>query len=205
MLRPLYQELILPNLCYIGGGGELAYWFQLKAYFESVKVPFQVLLLRNSALLMAAKYSEKLKKLEVDISGLFQKQHQLITEYTHQVSGIAIDLSKQKTFLQQQFAELYELAKKTDASFIWAVAAHEKKQINGLDRLEKRLLKAQKRKLADQLKRLIAIQDALFPLQGLQERNMNFSEIYLEYGDHLLSELKENLDPLGNTFTILEL
>ncbi|PTT10540.1 bacillithiol biosynthesis cysteine-adding enzyme BshC, partial [Flavobacterium sp. HMWF030] len=26
IMRPLYQEIILPNLCYIGGGGEIAYW-----------------------------------------------------------------------------------------------------------------------------------------------------------------------------------
>lgn len=47
-MRPLYQEVILPNLCYIGGGGELAYWLQLKAYFEAVEIPFPILLLRNS-------------------------------------------------------------------------------------------------------------------------------------------------------------
>ena len=35
LLRPLYQEVVLPNLCYVGGGGELAYWFQLKYYFKN--------------------------------------------------------------------------------------------------------------------------------------------------------------------------
>ena len=28
IMRPLFQETILPNLCYIGGGGELSYWLQ---------------------------------------------------------------------------------------------------------------------------------------------------------------------------------
>jgi bacillithiol synthase len=205
LLRPLYQEVILPNLCYVGGGGELAYWFQLKDYFESVKIPFPVLLLRNSVLLMPMNYSEKLKKLEVDISQLFQKQHQLQTEFTRQLSEIEIDLSPQREHLQEQFKDLYKLAKKTDESFLGAVGAQEKKQLNGLDRLEKRLLKAQKRKLADQLARLTAIQEKLFPNQHLQEREMNFSEFYLEYGDDLLSELILQLDPLSNEFTIIEL
>ena len=74
-----------------------------------------------------------------------------------------------------------------------------------LGHLEKRLLKAQKRKWADQLERLTAIQNELFPGKSLQERNTNFSEFYLEYGDALFSELKENLDPLSHAFTILEL
>ena len=42
IMRPLYQEVILPNLCYIGGGGELAYWFQLKEFFRESRIPFPI-------------------------------------------------------------------------------------------------------------------------------------------------------------------
>tara|TARA_R100000935_G_scaffold21876_4_gene40513 strand:+ start:63392 stop:64987 length:1596 start_codon:yes stop_codon:yes gene_type:complete len=205
LLRPLYQEVILPNLCYVGGGGELAYWFQLKDYFQAVEVPFPMLLLRNSVLLMPEKLSKKLQKLEVSVKRLFQKQADLKTDFTHQISKIDIDFTKQREHLQQQFKDLYELAKKTDASFLGAVGAQEKKQLNGLDTLEKRLLKAQKRKLSDQLERLIAIQDQLFPRQSLQERNTNFSEYYLAYGDRLLTTLKSELTPLDLKFTVIEL
>src|SRR5690606_24662388 len=47
LLRPLYQETVLPNLAYIGGSGEIAYWLQLKDYFESRKVLFPLLIVRN--------------------------------------------------------------------------------------------------------------------------------------------------------------
>ena len=205
LLRPLYQEVILPNLCYVGGGGELAYWFQLKDYFKSVHIPFPILLLRNSVLLMSEKDSEKLERLEVTLDSLFLPKHELEAKYTHQLSEIDIDFTKQKACLIDQFKALHSLAKQTDASFEGAVAAQEKKQINGLAHLEKRLLTAQKRKYSDQLKRLTAIQITLFPKQSLQERLANFSEFYLEFGEELLSELKQNLDPLANEFTILEL
>ncbi|MGB0950024.1 MAG: bacillithiol biosynthesis cysteine-adding enzyme BshC, partial [Marinirhabdus sp.] len=135
LLRPLYQEAVLPNLCYVGGGGELAYWFQLKGYFNAVAMPFPILLLRNSVLLVTDKISAKLKKLNVPIELLFKKQLDLETGFTHQISKIAIDFSEQRAHLKKQFGTLYELAKKTDASFLGAVAAQEKKQLNGLDRL----------------------------------------------------------------------
>ncbi len=205
LLRPLYQEVILPNLCYVGGGGELAYWFQLKDHFEAVKVPFPILLLRNSVVLVPQNFSDKLLKLEVDITRLFQKQNNLKTEYTRQLSEIKIDFSEQRNHLQQQFEALFLLAEKTDASFLGAVGAQERKQIKGLDHLEKRLLKAQKRKLADKIDRLVAIQDQLFPNLSLQERTVNFSEFYLEYGSRLISELKKELEPLTQEFTILYL
>jgi len=205
LLRPLFQEVILPNLCYVGGGGELAYWFQLKDYFKSVAVTFPILLLRNSVLLVPQKLSKKLEKLNESIEALFLSTYDLEKKHTHQLSDVVIDFTPQREHLQQQFKNLYEVASKTDASFVGAVSAQEKKQLNGLDKLEKRLLKAEKRKLSDQLQRLTAIQDYLFPKESLQERTVNFSEFYLEFGEELFQSLKKNLEPLGHEFTIIEL
>ncbi|WP_191859243.1 bacillithiol biosynthesis cysteine-adding enzyme BshC [Hanstruepera ponticola] len=203
--RPLYQEVILPNLCYIGGGGELAYWFQLKSSFEAHQVPFPILLLRNSVLLISKKQREKLEKLDIDISEMFLKQDDLITKVTRQFSQIDIDFTAQKNQLNKQFEDLYELAEKTDKSFLGAVAAQERKQVKGLEHLEKRLLKAQKRKLKEVIGRVTNIQDTLFPNQSLQERQANFSDFYLEYGDQLIQQLVLNLQPLKGEFTILNL
>ena len=205
LLRPLYEEVILPNLCYIGGGGELAYWFQLKDYFNEVEVPFPVLLLRNSALIVPKTLSEKLEKLNVKFEDLFLPQHELATKHTNEISKFAISFSKQRNYLQKQFKDLYKVAEKTDKSFLGAVAAQEKKQLNGLDNLERRLLNAQKRNYSNELDRVKNIQDQLFPNQSLQERHLNFSEFYLEYGEDLLDVLKEGLDPLDMRFSVFEL
>jgi len=203
IMRPLFQEVILPNLCYIGGGGELAYWLELKSNFESQKVVFPMLLLRNSVLLITDKQKEKLQKLEVSVKDLFLAQHDLKTKVTQQVSEINIDFTAQKSHLRHQFEDLYKLADQTDKSFKGAVAAQERKQIKGLENLEKRLLKAQKRKLSDYLERVTELQDELFPGQSLQERSMNFSEFYLEYGDALIPKLIEKLKPLKGQFSII--
>ncbi|MBW2962862.1 bacillithiol biosynthesis cysteine-adding enzyme BshC [Mesonia aestuariivivens] len=205
IMRPLYQEVILPNLCYIGGGGELAYWFELKAYFESQQIPFPVLLLRNSALLISEKQKTKLDNLKISVENLFLNQSDLRTNRTQEISNIEIDFTSQKQHLEQQFKDLYALAEKTDKSFVGAVAAQEQKQINGLEHLEKRLLKAQKRKLKDELERLTNLQDQLFPKQSLQERNQNFSEFYEVYGKDLIQQLKQELKPLKQEFSIIYL
>ena len=205
IMRPLYQEVILPNLCYIGGGGELAYWLELKNYFEKVKVSFPILLLRNSALIMSNKQSRKLEKLNISNEELFLKQTDLINKKVRETSNLNLDFSKQKQFLQEQFEQFKIVAKQTDKSFIGAVNAQEIKQIKGIENLEKRLLKAEKRKLADIVNRITLLQDELFPKQSLQERYTNFSEMYLEFGDDLIPLLKENLKPLELKFSILEL
>ncbi|PTX42414.1 bacillithiol biosynthesis cysteine-adding enzyme BshC [Christiangramia gaetbulicola] len=203
MLRPLYQEVILPNLCYIGGGGELAYWLELKSYFETENITFPMLLLRNSALLQTAKQNEKRERLNITMPELFLKQHELINRKVRKISNIDIDFSPQKEHLVQQFQQMYDLAEQTDESFLGAVKAQEVKQLKGLDNLEKRLLKAQKRKLKDEVERIAKLQNALFPNRSLQERQTNFSEFYVEYGKDLISHLMENLDPLESNFKIL--
>ncbi|MCM4159798.1 bacillithiol biosynthesis cysteine-adding enzyme BshC [Antarcticibacterium flavum] len=205
MTRPLYEEVILPNLCYIGGGGELAYWFELKEYFERVKVPFPILLLRNSALIETAKQNEKRRKLDISQAELFLKQHELINRKVRKISNIDVDFSPQKEHLVQQFRGMYELAEKTDKSFLNAVKAQEVKQLKGLENLEKRLLKAQKRKLSDEVTRITLLQNELFPNKGLQERQTNFSEVYLQYGEDLIPQLIEHLNPLDFQFKILTL
>lgn len=204
MMRPLYQEVILPNLCYIGGGGELAYWLQLKGYFEASKVPFPMLMLRNSALLVTEKQHEKLKKLNIGYAQLFLKRDTFINRKVREISNIDIDFSKQKKQLQEQFEHLYQLAKLTDKTFLNAVKAQEVKQLKGLDALEKRLLKAQKRKLADEVARMVDLQNQLFPNGSLQERTANFSEFYVEYGERLMPKLMEELDPFSQEFLIIK-
>jgi len=203
LLRPLYEEVILPNLCYIGGGGELAYWFELKEFFKAVNVPFPILLLRNSALIETDRQNQKRQKLDISQTELFLKQHELINRRVRKISNIDIDFTPQKEHLVQQFQNMYTLAEQTDRTFLNAVKAEEVKQLKGLDHLEKRLLKAQKRKLKDEVSRITALQNELFPNKSLQERQVNFSEMYLEYGEDLIPALIENLNPLELQFKII--
>ncbi len=202
VMRPLYQEVILPNLCYIGGGGEIAYWLELKAYFDAVNITFPILLVRNSVVLATEKQAKKADKLNLSWSDLFMNATDLINKQVKLLSEIPIDFSAQKTFLQKQFDDLHAIANTTDKSFSGAVKAQEAKQLKGLDHLEKRLLKAQKRKHAEILERITDLQLELFPRQSLQERQINFSEFYLENGQELIKILIKRLKPLEQNFEI---
>ncbi|MDN6280895.1 MAG: bacillithiol biosynthesis cysteine-adding enzyme BshC, partial [Psychroflexus sp.] len=205
IMRPLYQEVILPNICYIGGGGELAYWLQLKSFFDKQNTPFPVLLLRNSVLIYSDKTEKKMKNLNLSLSELFLTPDQLAEKQTHKITDIKIDFSQQMDFLKDQFTQLYQLSQRTDPSFEGAVAAQEQKQLNGLKHLEKRLMKAQKRKLKDELDRVLSLQELLFPNEGLQERSLNFSEIYADCGSDFIKIFKTQLKPLSGEFTCLRL
>ena len=205
ILRPMYEEVILPNLCYIGGGGEIAYWLQLQSTFEANKVTFPILLVRNSVLLVTKKQTIKADKLNLSWENLFSNQLELFAQKTKEFSKFNLDFSEQKEHLKQQFEKLLLIANQTDKSFIGAVKAQQTKQIKGLENLEKRLLKAEKRMHADELERIIQLQNELFPNQGLQERRNNFAEYYNEYGQEFIDKLFKQLKPLEPSFTIITL
>ena len=203
ILRPLYQEVILPNLAYIGGSGEIAYWLELKRFFNKQKVPFPMLMLRNSAMLVSKRQYERIEKLKLHPVDLFLKPEDLKNLKVQQLSEFPIDFSTQKAVLLQQFADLHLLAKKTDITFENAVKAQEVRQLKGLDKLEKRLLKAQKRKFSEELERVIHLQSELFPNGILQERFSNFSDFYLLKGKTLISELVSDFNPFDYRFVIV--
>ncbi|RZJ30831.1 MAG: bacillithiol biosynthesis cysteine-adding enzyme BshC [Flavobacterium sp.] len=205
IMRPLYEEVILPNLCYIGGGGELAYWLELKSFFNKADVTFPILLLRNSVLLATQKQAAKADKLDLEWRELFLKSDELANVRIKKLSEFELDFSEQKNFLRMQFEKLHSIAEATDKSFTGAVKAQEAKQIKGLENLEKRLLKAEKRTHADALKRIADLQYELFPNGSLQERFTNFSEFWLEHGETLIQTLLNRLQPLENEFTVVVL
>jgi bacillithiol biosynthesis cysteine-adding enzyme BshC len=205
VMRPLYQELVLPNLCYVGGGGELAYWLQLKQMFQESNIPFPIVVLRNSVLLISKKQEQKLKKLNISKRELFLEKENLVAKKIKELSAISLDFSAQKNNLKAQFSELKKIAVQTDKSFQGALNAQEKKQLKGLQNLEKKLLKAEKKKHQEQVHRVKLLKESLFPRNGLQERNLNFSEFYLDYGDELIPSLCKILSPLEQKFTVFTL
>ena len=203
ILRPLFQEIILPNLAYIGGGGEIAYWLQLQSTFKWHKITFPMLILRNSALLLSEKQRNKIEKLQLSNADLFLPRSVLLNKKIKSLTTLPIDFSNQKQVLKTQFELLYAIALQTDASFTGAVKAQEKKQLKGLANLEKRLLKAEKRVHETTLKRLADLQESLFPNESLQERKQNFSEFYIEVGPKLIDIISKNLDPFSPYFSVI--
>ena len=97
-----------------------------------------------------------------------------------------MELTDFKALLDEQFNLLQERSKNTDRSFEGAVQAQRQKQMNGLDKLEKRLLLAQKRVLKDEIQRISVLYELFYPLGKPQERVENFSTFYSDYGSRFM-------------------
>ena len=205
LFRPVFQEYVLPNICYIGGPAEVSYWLQLKSVFDSINLDFPIILNRNSALLLEKKTLNKIKKLDISIEEMFLSERKLKDILVRKYSKLELDFTDLKQQLINQFSALKKKAKHTDKSFIGALSAQEKKQLNGLKMLEKRLIKSENKAHNNKINRVIEIRKKLFPNDKLQERSVNFFEFYVNEGVNLIDTLKNNLDPLNQKFSIIEI
>lgn len=175
LLRPLFQERILPNIVTIGGTSEISYWLQLKSSFDKHKIFFPLLKIRKSLVLLSKKDVIKCKNLDIDFQDFFVDKSSFVNKIVKKYSKINIDFSNQKNNFIKEFIFFREIAKKTDKSFLGAVNAEEKKHIRAIENLENRLLKAQKINLKNEIKRALVLRDKILPNEILQEREAHFS------------------------------
>ncbi|MEZ5044217.1 MAG: bacillithiol biosynthesis cysteine-adding enzyme BshC [Saprospiraceae bacterium] len=204
VMRPLYQEAILPNLAYIGGGGEIAYWLERKAQFAHFGLNFPMLIRRNSVLWIDGGTKKRMEKLGLSTTDLFTETETLIKQFITQNTANELSLQEEKEKQKELFDAIRYKAEEIDPTLAKAVMAEQVKQLNVLNQLEGRLMRAEKQKHETALNQIRSLKEKLFPNNGLQERHDNFLSLYLQYGRHFFEVLLDHLNPLEEGFIIIE-
>lgn len=203
ILRGLFQEKILPNLAFVGGGGELAYWLQLKDLFDHYKVPFPALVLRNSLLIIEERWNELRKKLGLPIDKIFEDHDKIIKDLLLSESANNLSVADQKIAFENIYKELSEKAAAIDTTLLQHIAALEARHLKRIEKLEKKFISAEKKNQSATDRQLQKLLDSLFPGGGLQERQENFMLFYAKWGLELFDEIYEASPTLSPSFTVL--
>jgi bacillithiol biosynthesis cysteine-adding enzyme BshC len=203
ILRPVFQEWLLPNVAFIGGGGEIAYWLELKKVFEAAGVPYPVLVLRNSFLLINKKQHELVHKLGFSAEQLFLSETALLNLLVKRESTNQLSLEKEKTMLAELYAGLKTVAASVDATLATHTVALHQKAVQKLEALEKKMLRAEKRKFEAEQRQLHKLKQQLFPANNLQERVDNFMLYYAASGKEFLQQVHEHSLSLEQALVVL--
>lgn len=204
ILRGLYQETVLPNIAFIGGGGETAYWLELKDLFEHYHTPFPVLLVRNSFLIVEKKWQEKIEKLQLQPKDFFQNEQQLLTFLVSRQKNGELKLKQEVEAAMHVYELLKNKAAAIDQSLMQHVEALQARTLKPLQELEKKLLRAEKKKYEAEQRQIQAVRSALFPRNGLQERIENFMPWYALWGREFIKIIYDHSLTVEQQFTILE-
>jgi bacillithiol biosynthesis cysteine-adding enzyme BshC len=205
ILRGLFQESILPNIAFVGGGGEIAYWLELKRVFEACHVPYPMLIIRNSFLLMEETQKEAAKRLGFTSTDLFHSTEKLINTLVIRDSSMQLSLEEEKKQLQSFYRHLSEITNKIDPTLSQHTASLQTKALDKVGALEKKMLRAEKRKFEAQKRQISKLREQLFPADSLQERHENFSLFYGKYGKQLLQKLYDLSPGLEQEFGIIKI
>ncbi len=204
ILRPVFQEMLLPNIAFIGGGGEIAYWLELKDVFAAVQVPFPVLILRNSFLLVEERFSLLVSRLRLSVSDLFKPEHELLTGFVKRESAVQLSLVKEKQAISDFYSKLKITAGAVDITLQKHTEALQKLALNKLEALEKKMLRAEKKKYETQQRQLHKLKSQLFPNNNLQERIENLMPFYAKWGRGFIDAVYKNSLGLEQEFVVLE-
>lgn len=203
-LRGLYQETLLPNVAFIGGGAEVAYWFQLKPLFQHYNVFYPPLLLRQSVLWISETASVLRKQTGLRLADIFSDPVTLERNYVAAYSDADWQTGKEKESIEAIMNTLAVKAAVVDPTLGPSANAALTKMRHQLVVLEQKMLRAEKRKLEIGLRRIERLKKALFPSGSLQERTENFADYYLQYGAAFFDTVKDGILPLSEAFLIIE-
>ncbi len=204
VLRPLYQESILPNLCYVGGPGEIAYWLQLQKVFEVNNVSFPMLAWRNSFMMLEEKDAKAWEALGFETSDFFQSISILENNYVEKHQIEKINFKEEEKILSTYIDAIKSKAKKVDENLQYSVNGMEKRISNMMLRMEHKIWKAEKRKFKTELTKIESLKFKYFPEGKLQERRENFSFWYANCGIEGMKRLKSASKPLISDFIVLK-
>jgi|SRR6185503_4716306 len=203
VMRPLYQECILPNIAYVGGGAEIVYWLELKSNFEHYHVDFPILTLRNSGLIVNKEQASKISKMDLEAADLFKPVDVLKTDWVKKHSEKTLSLQQELSELSSIFETIKQRAQTVDSTLVPSAEAVYARLKHAIGNLEKKLVKAEKHNYGIRLEQVDHIKNSLFPKDGLQERTENFGLFYVKWGQSFIEELIRNFEPLAFKFTVL--
>jgi len=203
ILRGIFQVSVLPDVVFIGGGGELAYWLQYKKLFENYNVPMPMLVLRNSFLFLEKSTLQKLNRVGLEIDDFFSNTQEILSRLVENESKNRIRLNGVLEKTEEMYETIRMQAGAIDESLTRHVEALKSRAVQRLVELEKKMLRAEKRKFTDQLRQIEKIKAGLFPANSLQERHDNLLFYYAKYGKGFLQTVKKNSLNLEQEFTIV--
>lgn len=202
LMRPIYQEKILPNIAYIGGNAEVMYWLELEDYFHKIGVPFPMLIPRNSLLFLNEKIAKKIEKLELKIEDFFEDYEQIVKDKLLKNNDLQDIINEKENAIKSAFLVLKEKSALTDKTFRNLVEAEETRQLKSYERMKKRLLRAEKIKQNERYLQMTNLYQNIHPKGIWQERVFNFGVFYAQNGGAWIEKCYQSIDVENSSLVI---
>lgn len=204
ILRPVYQECILPNLAYIGGLGEISYWTQLKGVFDKANILYPLIQVRNSLLWIDKISQKKMGKVHLNLSDIFSSVDELKRYYLERNESVDINLEQLDVNASKLFDEIVLAVESTDMNLEKYAKAEITRIQKIVENIKSKVIKVEKSKNENAMKIIEDVKERLFPGGGFQERKINLFSFSTDgnYKENL-AKVYDAINPFDNDLIVL--
>jgi len=204
ILRPVYQEVLLPNIAYVGGPGELSYWLQLSEVFNELNLRMPSLVLRDMVLLLDDKAKKIINQLSIRYSDLSRPKDSLFDDIVRQKGDhdqvMQDAISELESILDKLITDIHLLEPALEVS-----AKSEKTRIlNRLEVLRKKMFRNRKRSFQVDEDRIAALYSITMPEGVPQERHYNWLTYFSE-PSIFCNSIRSNMSPTSLGTKVFEI
>jgi uncharacterized protein YllA (UPF0747 family) len=196
LLRPVVERAILPTATYVGGPGEIAYFAQVSAVARALDLEAPMVVPRWSVTIIEPQTTRLLNRLgvtEAELAEPHKAEGRLASAAVP--SGVARGLDELRADLDRRSAALTEAAKAGNVPLPPEVVEGARRSMqHRVNRLERRVVAAVKRREAEMMTDIGTARGALYPLGTRQERALNIIPILTRHGSSIITRM---LDAAG--------
>lgn len=198
--RPVYQEIILPNLTYVGGPGEIAYWLELGRLFEHYNLTMPQLVPRANFGIIDERSFNTMQRVGINYNDLLRDSEEVIREKF--VEG-EVDISGEINEIKKGLDALNQKIDNCAPGRLQMSKAFEAKTIKELERLEDQVMREAKKRHEKDVKQVRQLYESLFPGNGLQERKASLPEYWIRVGSELPTLIYDAIELNNTQFTMV--
>ncbi|MFN4081993.1 MAG: bacillithiol biosynthesis cysteine-adding enzyme BshC [Bacteroidia bacterium] len=197
-LRPVYQEFILPNLAYIGGPAEVAYWLQLKNVFKGYNLNMPVVLLRQMILMLGSGLKNKVIKSGIEFEDFLNSDEHLKKQFLKINKAEVLSDNIKNTL--DAFQKLIENAREIDEQTAKEILETKLSIKEYLEQKKKSFAKKILEKQDSEFEKVKKVKEKLYPKGIFQERIESLMQyeciINKKMANEILNSVEENNDKL---------
>ncbi|MFY9682184.1 MAG: bacillithiol biosynthesis cysteine-adding enzyme BshC [Candidatus Sulfotelmatobacter sp.] len=207
LLRPVVQDYLLPTLAYTGGAAEAAYFAQVGAVYEKIIGRVTPIVPRFSATVVESKVQRWLGQYGIAVRDAFDGPEALRQTLAARIlpTGLQVAFERANQSVEESFSGLQEALAKLDPTLVEASQTGASKVRYQLDRLRERAMAAELRRSEVVSRHAVALSQALYPENALQERGVAGVYFVARHGTELLRSIYDTMRTDCHDHQILEL
>ncbi|MFZ1281376.1 MAG: bacillithiol biosynthesis cysteine-adding enzyme BshC, partial [Ignavibacteriaceae bacterium] len=195
LLRPICQDYLFPTGFYIAGPSEISYFAQITPLYDFYKIVTPVVFPRSSVTILEKNIGAALDKYDLTLNDVYLGLDELKEKVISGLSENNLDkvFKESETEIELTFDKLKENLFAVDKTLVDASARYKEKMLASFSELKTKAIKAQESKHETTIRQLTRISNLLYPLENLQEREINFAYFYNKYGRDLIRKIYDDI------------